>query len=102
MAKPWPQLGQSRNYGFPIPVSFYDTDRSTALTGANRPKIKMFHWTMTKSDTNITYGSVFAVDTEGFLYTCGYNCNGQLGLGHRDDINIFIILYNYIEFILLY
>ena len=77
--------GQTRNYGFPIPVSFYDTDRSTALTGANRPKIKMFHWTMTKSDTNITYGSVFAVDTEGFLYTCGYNSSKQLRTGNTTN-----------------
>ena len=32
--------GQTRNYGKPIPVSFYDTDRSTSLTGAKPSKNK--------------------------------------------------------------
>ena len=77
--------GQTRNYGHPIPVSFYDTDRSTALTGANRPKVKMYHWSMTKSDTNTTYGSMYAVDTEGFLYTCGYNAYKQLRTGNTTN-----------------
>ena len=77
--------GQTRNYGYPVPVSFYDTDRSTALTGANRPKVKMYHWTMTKSDTNTTYGSVLVVDTEGFLYTCGYNATKVLRTGNTTN-----------------
>ena len=77
--------GQTRNYGYPVPVSFYDTDRSTALTGANRPKVKMYHWSLTKSDTNTTYGSVYAVDTEGFLYTCGYNAYKQLRTGNTTN-----------------
>jgi alpha-tubulin suppressor-like RCC1 family protein len=77
--------GQTRNYGYPVPVSFYDTDRSTALTGANRPKVKMYHWSMTKSDTNTSYASVFVVDTEGFLYTCGYNAHKQLRTGNTTN-----------------
>ena len=81
--------GQTRNYGHPIPVSFYDTDRSTALTGANRPKVKMYHWTPTKSDGNTTYGAMYAVDTEGFLYTCGYNAYKQLRTGNTTNSQYF-------------
>ena len=66
----------------PLPIGFYDTDRTTKLTGANYPKIKMFHWTSTRSDNTSTYDSVAAVDTDGFLYLWGYNGYGQLLTGN--------------------
>ena len=40
---------------------------------------------MTKSDTNTTYASVFVVDTDGFLYTCGYNAYKQLRTGNTTN-----------------
>ena len=77
--------GQTRNYGKPIPVSFYDTDRSTSLTGANRPKIKQYSCSWGNGDGGSSYGSIYAVDTEGFLYTWGYNGYSQLATGNTTN-----------------
>ncbi len=77
--------GQTRNYGIPIPVAFFDTDRSTPLTGANRPKIKQYHCTWSSSTANTSYGSVYAVDTDGFVYTWGYNGYSQLATGNTTN-----------------
>ena len=74
--------GSTTSISRPLPIGFYDTDRTTKLTGANYPKIKMFHWTSTRSDNTSTYDSVAAVDTDGFLYLWGYNGYGQLLTGN--------------------
>ena len=77
--------GQTKTYGTPIPVAFFDTDRSTPLTGTNRPKIKQFHFTQSTSTSLTDYGSVYAVDTDGFLYTWGYNGYSQLATGNTTN-----------------
>ena len=74
--------GSTTSVSRPIPIGFYDTDRTTKLTGANYPKIKMFHWSGTRGDNTSGYTSCAAVDTDGFLYTWGYNGYGQLLTGN--------------------
>ena len=77
--------GSTTTISRPMPIGFYDTDRTTKLTGANYPKIKMFHWTASRSDNTSDYGSVAAIDTDGFLYTWGYNGYGQLLTGNTTN-----------------
>ena len=74
--------GQTTTYSTPLPIGYFDVDRSTPLTGANYPKIKMFHWSRSRSDTSESYDSCYAIDTDGFLYTWGYNGYGQLLTGN--------------------
>ena len=62
----------------PLVVQFYDSTGATALTGANRPKIK--HVVATNAaDSVTTTNSVYALDTDGKVYRWGYNNVGQLG-----------------------
>ena len=61
-------------------VAFYD-DSGARLTGANHPKIKMMEFSNahTFSGDNDSYYSTRCIDTNGKLYTWGYNGYGQLG-----------------------
>ena len=77
--------GSTSNISRPLPIGFYDTDRTTKLTGVNYPKIKMFHWSGSRSDNTSAYESVAAVDTDGFLYLWGYNGYGQLLTGNTTN-----------------
>lgn len=75
-------LGNGSNsnvYYSAVPVQFYNAS-NTALTGANRPKIK-FVTACNIGDESTTYTTVFAIDTDGNLYRMGYNGHGQLGDG---------------------
>ena len=62
-----------------VPMKWYD-ESTSELTGTNYPKIKQFACTHAHTqDTNSNdYGSWYAVDTEGYLYSWGYNGYGQL------------------------
>ena len=77
--------GSTTTVSRPLPIGFYDTDRTTKLTGANYPKIKMFHWTGTRGDNASGYTSCAAVDTDGFVYMWGYNGYGQLLTGNTTN-----------------
>tara|TARA_B100000963_G_scaffold361429_1_gene396701 strand:- start:425 stop:3175 length:2751 start_codon:yes stop_codon:yes gene_type:complete len=77
--------GLTAAYSTPVPIGYYDVDRSTPLTGANYPKIKMFHWSRSRGDTSQTYSSCYAIDTDGFLYTWGSNGYGQLHTGNTTN-----------------
>ena len=77
--------GATNTLSFPCPVPFYDTNRSTQLTGANYPKIKQFRISGSGGDTSNSYLSAYAIDTEGYLYTWGYNGYGQLRTGNTTN-----------------
>ena len=77
--------GATNTLSFPCPVPFYDTNRSTQLTGANYPKIKQFRISGSGGDTSSSYLSAYAIDTEGYLYTWGYNGYGQLRTGNTTN-----------------
>ena len=77
--------GGTNNKAFPVPVPFFDTDRSTQLTGANYPKIKQYRYSGSTGDQSTNYMSCFAIDTEGFLYTWGYNGYKQLRTGNTTN-----------------
>jgi hypothetical protein len=62
----------------PMVVQFYDSTGATALTGANRPKIKHVVATNAADDISTT-NSVYALDTDGKVYRWGHNNQGQLG-----------------------
>ena len=62
----------------PMVVQFYDSTGATALTGANRPKIKHVVSSNAADDLTTT-NSVYALDTDGKVYRWGYNNVGQLG-----------------------
>ena len=62
----------------PMVVQFYDSTGATALTGANRPKIKHVVSSSAADHQNNT-NSVYALDTDGKVYRWGYNGYGQLG-----------------------
>ena len=62
----------------PMVVQFYDSTGATALTGANRPKIKHVVSSNAADHQNNT-NSVYALDTDGKVYRWGYNGYGQLG-----------------------
>ena len=68
-----------------VPMKWYD-ESTSELTGTNYPKIKQFACTHAHTqDTNSNdYGSWYAVDTEGYLYSWGYNGYGQLGKGNTN------------------
>ena len=67
-----------------VPVQFYDT-AGNALTGANRPKIKMFTMAQAGDDVlNTADANNIALDTNGYLYSWGANDHGQLGRGFFD------------------
>ena len=68
-----------------VPMKWYD-ESTTELKGTNYPKIKQFACTHAHTmDTNSNdYGSWYAVDTEGYLYSWGYNGYGQLGKGNTN------------------
>ena len=67
-----------------VPVQFYDT-AGNALTGQNRPKIKMFTTSAAGDDVlNSTQYNNIALDTNGNLYSWGHNNHGQLGRGFND------------------
>lgn len=70
-----------------LPISFYDTDESTVLVGAARPKIKQFRTASAAGDHSTSYHMTIAIDTEGFVYTWGYNGYGQLGQGDTTQRN---------------
>ena len=59
---------------------FHD-ESGTLLDGANYPKIKQMEFTSAHMGDHgaQSYYSVYFVDTNGFLYTMGYNGYGQLG-----------------------
>lgn len=61
-------------------VVFYD-DSGARLTGANHPKIKQIEFSNAQnfSGDNDSYYSTRMIDTNGKLYTWGYNGYGQLG-----------------------
>ena len=61
-------------------VVFYD-DSGARLTGANHPKIKMMEFSNAQNfnGDNDSYYSTRCIDTNGKLYTWGYNGYGQLG-----------------------
>ena len=75
---------RDRNIG-QCPMKWYD-ESTSELKGTNYPKIKQFACTHGHSaDTNSNdYGSWYAVDTNGNLYTWGYNGYGQLGKGNTN------------------
>jgi len=77
---------RDRNIG-QCPMKWYDESNSE-LKGTNYPKIKQFACTHAHTmDTNSNdYGSWYAVDTEGYLYTWGYNGYGQLGKGNTTHV----------------
>lgn len=77
---------RDRNTG-QCPMKWYD-ESTSELKGTNYPKIKQFACTHAHTqDTNSNdYGSWYAVDTEGFLYTWGYNGYGQLGKGNTNHV----------------
>ena len=77
--------GGTNNKAFPVPIPFFDTDRSTQLTGASYPKIKQFRFSGSNGDSSSGYVSAFAIDTEGFLYTWGYNAYKQLRTGNTTN-----------------
>ena len=67
-----------------VPVQFYNT-AGAALTGTNRPKIKMFTTSAAGDDVaNATQYNNIAMDTDGNLYSWGHNDQGQLGRGFDD------------------
>ena len=67
-----------------VPVQFYNT-AGAALTGANRPKIKMFTTSAAGDDVaNATQYNNIAMDINGNLYSWGHNDHGQLGRGFDD------------------
>ncbi|OUW21671.1 MAG: hypothetical protein CBD21_00325, partial [bacterium TMED161] len=61
-------------------VVFYD-DSGARLSGANHPKIKQIEFSNAQnfSGDNDSYYSTRMIDTNGKLYTWGYNGYGQLG-----------------------
>ena len=69
----------SVTYYAAVPVQFYNAS-STALTGANRPKIRYVTASNVGDSSSSTY-AVYALDTDGFVYRMGYNNQGQLGDG---------------------
>ena len=77
---------RDRNIG-QCPMKWYD-ESTSELKGTNYPKIKQFACTHAHTmDTNSNdYGSWYAVDTEGYLYTWGYNGYGQLGKGNTNHV----------------
>ena len=64
----------------PLVVQFYDTAGTTALTGVNRPKIKQVVGS-NAADSNDVAHTVYAVDTDGNVYSWGANGVGQVGDG---------------------
>ena len=70
------------------PMKWYD-ESTSELKGTNFPKIKQIVTTHAHTmDTNSNdYGSSYAVDTNGFLYSWGYNGYGQLGDGTNNGNN---------------
>jgi len=66
-----------------VPVQFYNT-AGAALTGANRPKIKMFTTSAAGDDVANNSVNNIAMDTDGNLYSWGHNDHGQLGRGFND------------------
>lgn len=64
------------------PMKWYD-ESTSELKGTNYPKIKQLVTTHghTQDTSSYDYGSTYAVDTEGYLYSWGYNGYGQLGDG---------------------
>ena len=77
--------GGTNNKAYPVPIPFFDTDRSTQLTGASYPKIKQFRFSGSSGDVSSGYVSAYAIDTEGFLYTWGYNAYKQLRTGNTTN-----------------
>ena len=75
---------RDRNTG-QVPMKWYD-ESTSELKGTNYPKIKQFACTHAHTmDTNSNdYGSWYAVDTNGNLFTWGYNGYGQLGKGNTN------------------
>tara|TARA_R100001082_G_scaffold109053_1_gene85444 strand:- start:1333 stop:4080 length:2748 start_codon:yes stop_codon:yes gene_type:complete len=63
-----------------VPVQFFDSS-GTALQGTSRPKIKQLMSTFSHSTSTNTYSMAIALDTDGKVYTWGYNGYGQLGNG---------------------
>ncbi len=77
--------GGTGTKAFPTPIPFFDTDRSTQLTGANYPKIKQYRFSGSTGDQSSNYVCAFAIDTDGFLYTWGYNGYKQLRTGNTTN-----------------
>ena len=77
--------GGTNNKAYPVPIPFFDTDRSTQLTGTSYPKIKQFRFSGSAGDVSSGYVSAYAIDTEGFLYTWGYNAYKQLRTGNTTN-----------------
>ena len=75
---PWGNGYTGQHAHVPMVVQFYDNTGATALTGANRPKIKHVVATNAADDVTTT-NSVYALDTDGKVYRWGYNNVGQLG-----------------------
>lgn len=65
-------------------VQFYD-ETTTALVGADRPRITQFIDSRIQDGTATTTSSYFAIDEDGHLYAWGYNQYGQLADGTQSN-----------------
>ena len=61
----------------------------------NRPKIKQYSCSWGNGDGGSSYGSIYAVDTEGFLYTWGYNGYSQLATVLQQTVTMLVVLLNH-------
>ena len=71
-----------------VPCAFYDDSATPVLlSGANRPKIRYFHDTRAINAANQTYGTYYAIDTDGYLYCWGHNAYKQVGDGTTTNLH---------------
>ncbi len=79
----------SYNYYELVACPFYN-DSGTQLTGSNYPKISQIAFTGSPNNyTDSNYQSCVAIDTDGIVYTVGYNGNNHLGRNGTSDSSYF-------------
>ena len=74
-------FGKTNTQYSEVAVTFHD-ENTTLLSGTNYPKIKQFDFSNAHMGDNghESYFSMYALDTDGNMYSMGYNGYGQLGI----------------------
>jgi len=67
-----------------------NTNNSNVFIRVKNPTNPTQNWTQTFSKVSVNGQFIIAIDTDGYLWACGYNYSGQLGQGNNTTSNVFI------------